>query len=158
MIQRIQTLYLFLASLAMGLMLALPLAHLIGGVEEMTLTALGFEAPTPEGGVAMVLRTLGMTIVVNAACGLPLVNIFLFKRRQLQFRLCATELVLVAGAAVFAAWYVWHGVGMLEGFGISAWKLGFGVVMPLVAALFTWLAMRAIRRDIYLVKSLDRIR
>ena len=41
---------------------------------------------------------------------------------------------------------------------VSAWKLSAAAFFPPVSLIFTYLALRGIRKDILLVKSLDRIR
>lgn len=44
-------------------------------------------------------------VVLVAACLVPLVTIFLFKRRLVQIRLCAVELVLLIGAGAMMGIY-----------------------------------------------------
>lgn len=155
MIQRIQSLYLFLAALLTGLMLALPLGSFLGGVEELELTAFGFK-DMATGQAA--LNTYGLTATVIAATLLALITIFLFKRRMVQFRLCVVEMVLLAGVLLFEVYYMWGAVRSLEAFDISAWKLSVAAFFPLISLIFTYLALRGVKKDILLVKSLDRIR
>lgn len=152
MIQRIQTLYLFAAAALMITALLTPLAYFAAGTDEYTLRAFSLS------GSEMSQSTIYMGIVMALAAAVPLVNIFLFKRRMLQIRLCAVELVLLLGSVAFIGIYYYLSTRMVsqaefhtQGFRISA-------VFPLVALVLDYLAMRAIFKDELLVKSLDRIR
>ena len=94
MIQRIQTLYLLVVALLTGATLLLPLAWLGSGAETFTLHAFALK----DGAGEAVHSTPYMGALLAAATLLPLATIFLFKRRMLQLRLCAVELVLLLGA------------------------------------------------------------
>ena len=152
MIQRIQTLYLFASAALMITALLTPLAYFAAGADEYTLRAFSLS------GSGMSQSTIYMGIVMALAAAVPLVNIFLFKRRMLQIRLCAVELVLLLGSVAFIGIYYYLSTRMVsqaefhtQGFRISA-------VFPLVSLVLDYLAMRAIFKDELLVKSLDRIR
>lgn len=99
--------------------------------------------------------TTHVGILMGLAALLPLVTIFLFKKRLLQIRLCVVELVLLLGSVVLE-------VGLLLRSRAAAGAGNFAFtaadVFPLVALILTWLALRAIFKDQILVKSLDRIR
>ncbi len=154
MIQRIQSLYLLLVAILTGLMLAMPLGSFLGGTEEMRLTAFGFT--DAEG--TLVLTAYGLAATIVAAALLALVTIFLYRKRLLQFRLCVVETVLLAGVVLFETYYVWGGARSLTAFAVSAWKLLPAAFFPLVSLVFTCLALRGIRKDIQLLRSLDRLR
>ena len=74
------------------------------------------------------------------------------------FRLCVVETVLLAGVVLFETYYVWGGARSLTAFAVSAWKLLPAAFFPLVSLVFTCLALRGIRKDILLLRSLDRLR
>ena len=101
MIQRIQTLYLLLVVVLTGLALWLPLADFTVGADTCTLTAFGLK---DAAGITL-LPTVYLGVVLVAACLVPLVTIFLFKRRLVQIRLCAVELVLLIGAGAMMGIY-----------------------------------------------------
>lgn len=149
MIQRIQTLYLLIVAALMAVTLFAPLAWFVLEGEELTLYAFVLESASGE----VVRPPVWTGILLALACALPLVVIFLFRRRLLQIRLCVAEMVLLAGAeAMLAVSYFWgHGVTDFQG-------LKPAVALPLVCLLFTWLALRAIFKDELLVRSLNRIR
>ena len=130
MIQRIQTLYLLLVVVLTGLALWLPLADF----------------------------TVGAGVVLVAACLVPLVTIFLFKRRLVQIRLCAVELVLLIGAGAMMGIYFYLCNRYFADSEFYSHTLKISLVFPLVCLVFDLLALRAIFRDEKLVRSLDRIR
>lgn len=152
MIQRIQTLYLLLATAMMAVAMFSPLAVFNVGNEEFTLSAFSL------AGAAESQTTLWLGILLSAATVLPPVIVFLFKRRQLQIRLCAVELVLLIGSLVFIGIYYWLSNRMFNDLDTTHERLAIGSLMPLLSIIAVWLAMRAIFRDEVLVRSLDRIR
>ena len=89
---------------------------------------------------------------------LALVIIFLYKKRLVQFRLCVMEMVLLAGTIVFEIYYVWGGVRSLGGFDTAVWRMNLAALFPLFALILSYLALLGIRKDILLIRSLDRIR
>ena len=96
--------------------------------------------------------------VLVAACLLPLVTIFLFKRRLVQIRLCAVELVLLVGAGAMMGIYFYLCNRYFAESEFYSHTLKISLVFPLVCLVFDLLALRAIFRDEKLVRSLDRIR
>ena len=145
MIQRIQTLYLLLVVVLTGLALWLPLVDFTVGADTCTLTAFGLK------------DAAGITFLV-AACLVPLVTIFLFKRRLVQIRLCAVELVLLIGAGAMMGIYFYLCNRYFADSEFYSHTLKISLVFPLVCLVFDLLALRAIFRDEKLVRSLDRIR
>ncbi len=163
MIQRIQTLYLFIAALLMGLMLAMPLIQFTGingaESEEFLLTACSFKSDATDAVESVTLgNTLIMGIVIIAAALLPFVTIFLYKKRMLQYRLCLSEIVLSVGVLILLGYYIFVAMGVLEGYDDSMFSFRPAAFFPIPAIFFVWLAMRGIIKDARLIKSLDRIR
>ena len=150
MIQRIQTLYLLLATALMSLTLFLPLATITSSVEEVVVKA--FSA-----GESSLPLYLGL--LLSATTLLPFVTIFLFKNRLAQIRLCVSEIVMLLGSAVVIALYCYRVCDLLsEVQDNSIFTLGFASLMPVVSIIFVVLALRGIAKDEALVRSLDRIR
>ena len=101
MIQRIQTLYLLIVTALMAVTLFAPLAWFAGDAGEFGLYA--FALKTAEGEA--VQPAVYMGTVLALACALPLVTIFLFRRRLLQIRLCVVEIVLLLGCVAMEGVY-----------------------------------------------------
>lgn len=154
MIQRIQTLYLLLIVALTGLALWLPLADFTVGADTYTLTAFGLKDAS---GVTL-QPALYLGVALAAACLLPLVTIFLFKRRLVQIRLCAVELVLLIGAEVMMGIYFYLCNRYFSGGEFYSHTFKISLIFPLVCLIFDFLALRAVFRDEKLVRSLDRIR
>lgn len=154
MIQRIQTLYLLIVTALMAVTLFVPIATFTAASGDVyTLTA--FELSNGDHSQA----TPWMGILLLLATVLPLVTLFMFKRRQLQLRLCGAEVVLLIGAAAFMAIYYWlAGANALENVGIEHRSFGWAAIMPILSIVLALLAARGIFKDEILVRSLDRIR
>ena len=152
MIQRIQTLYLLLATVMMSLTLFLPLATISYGGNELILKAFTLSGiESIEGSLPVYL---GAFLAVTTA--LLLVIIFLYKKRLVQIRLCVSAIVLLLCSAVLIGLYCYRLCDILSG--DLVFTLGFASLMPVVAIIPVALAIRGIARDEALVRSLDRIR
>ena len=154
MIQRIQTLYLLLVVVLTGLALWLPLVDFTVGADTCTLTAFGLK---DAAGITL-LPTVYLGVVLVAACLVPLVTIFLFKRRLVDPVMCRRVGAPHRcrgddGNSTFAT-VTSRTVNFTP---IPAQN--FARFFPLVCTGFDLLALRvAIFRDEKLVRSLDRIR
>ena len=154
MIQRIQTLYLLLVVVLTGLALWLPLVDFTVGADTCTLTAFGLK---DVAGITL-LPTVYLGVVLVAACLVPLVTIFLFRRRLLQIRLCVVEMVLLLGSLVMEGVYYFLSWRVFSDLTFHTQGFKPAIVLPLVCLLFAYLAARAIFRDELLVRAADRIR
>ena len=152
MIQRIQSLYLLAVAALMAAAVFTPLAYFAAGVEEYKLYAFTLQ------GAQESYSTIYMGVIVALAAIIPFVNIFLFKNRLLQIRICAVELMLLVGSAIFMAIYYFLSNRMFSQLEFSTHGFHIAIIFPLIALVLDYLAMRAIFRDEMLVKSLDRIR
>ena len=142
MIQRIQTLYLLFAAALVACAAFLPLASFASGGEE-------FET---------VQSTLYMGILLMLALALPLVTIFLFKRRMLQFRLGVVEMILLLGAQIMMGLYYFLSYRVFASFEFHVQSVKIPLILPLIAMIFVYLAVRAIFRDELTIRSMNRIR
>ena len=152
MIQRIQTLYLLAVAALMGVATFTPLAYFIAGNEEYFLRAFSLKSATTSHS------TIYMGIIVALAAIIPFVNIFLYKKRLLQIRLCAVELVLLIGSVVFMTIYYYLGQRVFSDIAFHTQGFRIAIIFPLISLILDYLAMRAIFHDEMLVKSLNRIR
>ena len=87
------------------------LAWFAGDAGEFGLYAFGLK--TAEG--ELVQSTVYMGVLLALACALPLVTVFLFRRRLLQIRLCVVEMVLLLGSLVMeGVYYFFELAGLLR--------------------------------------------
>lgn len=150
MIQRIQTLYLFLV-VVLGTLLCFfsPVQFLLAtGTDYITLTSF---AKWP------------LAVITVAVPLIALVDIFLFKRRLLQARINVVNVVLCVGYYALLALYI--------AFAVKGYEPVNGVVLtgadwyptpwasiPLVNMILTLMATRRILKDEALVRAADRLR
>jgi Domain of unknown function (DUF4293) len=140
MIQRQQTLWLLLATVAAILTFMFPFA--IG--EELVLkTAMKQRAEIIAGNNFF---TLILTIVT---IGISAVTIFMFKDRKLQMRLCL--LGLLVSVLILALYFI----NMKK---LIAATPALWVILPVAVIVGYFMAFRNIRKDEKLVKSLDKLR
>lgn len=152
MIQRIQTLYLFLAFAVMLLMFFFPFAEILSG--EGLIYTFEFDGlQTSEKG--MVFQSVPLIILLCVILGITIVSIFLYKERIIQMRLNFINMILMLGYVGLSYYYVRHFADKLESVAVNYELYG---ALPFVAALLTYLAIRAIGKDEALVRSIDRIR
>lgn len=155
MIQRIQTIYLLLVAVLMSLAFFLPTAYIM--TEDGTAVFRFYELVGADGVVEKVPSYLMFLTLLTMA--LPLYIIFRYKDRLHQIRFCVVEMVLQVGVLILAGLYCYRLFTLFgENYAAYGLEIRWPIFCPLVALLFTYLAMRAIFRDEMLVRAADRIR
>ncbi len=154
MIQRIQSVYLFLATSLYFIMLTSPLAQIQLPHDIFLLfhhnqiTALGGETFQP-------VSVWPVTILIVAIMLTGLVDIFLFKKRTLQMRLCVFNILLMFGLVGLIYFYTKYTINRFDGVN---WVFLWPIVVPFISIILTYLALKGIQKDDALVKSYERIR
>ena len=156
MIQRIQTLYLLIVLVAMSLTLSLPSMRAISpeGIDFAFSNLRGLYQVEQGGfnitGVTMWLLFTNIIILV-----ISLITIFTYRWRVIQMRLSSFNMVLLVGyyAIFFFTRYV-----ILQQNIMASTTFSWPIILPLIGAILTYLALRAIAKDEALVRSLDRLR
>lgn len=157
MIQRIQTLFLFLIAVAMGVALANPLWEKLGASpsEMAHLTALQYSY---QQGVTTYVDTVWYLALLIALVGLlSTYAIFQYRNRLTQTALCAVNalmLTAIMGIILYKTLYAGKQYGNPADQG--NFLLGFYAIIA--ALVFNALANRFIRRDEKLVRGSDRLR
>lgn len=128
MIQRIQTLYLLICLV-------------------LSAVCLYFE-------IGLENHSWALTAIMGITCVLEFMDIFLFRRRALQMRVCTFCIILLVGwyLAMLAFAYI-QGDGLVGEYRPKVWA-----AIPAINAILLYLAFRGILRDEMLVRSLDRLR
>lgn len=147
MIQRIQSLFIFIAAMLTALMLKTKFAEIASGGDYFIFSAKGIA-----GGEEVIFNGLPITIFIGLITILHIVVIFLYKKRILQIRLLTFTIILLIGLIGLMFYFLYAGFDRIN----VIFKIP--MVMPLVAALFDYLAIRAIGKDEALIRSIDRIR
>lgn len=154
MIQRIQSVYLFIAGLASIFALFAPLAALWTkgfGEPMLTFQAFGYESSIPEMAGRF---PHGVIIFLCLTAFIALFAIFVFKNRKKQLTLVYTGIFsnLLACAAIVA-----YMLSIANKFELSV-GIEIYSALPLISLLSFFLACRAIKKDEALVRAADRIR
>jgi len=147
MIQRIQTVYIFISALLIASLMKLKFADLSVNNELYTFVAKGIY-----NGEELVLNGLAIFIFIPIIALLHFLVIFLYKKRILQIRILVFSLVLLLGLIGLFFYFAYAG--------FSGAKVAFKipVVFPILAVILDYLAIREIGKDEALVRSLNRIR
>jgi uncharacterized membrane protein len=155
MIQRIQTVYMLLAVVSMGL-LYLPTWAFIS-VEGDKASMQKAEMSMLEDGLFNTYDHILLMILVGLGALLALVGIFLYANRNLQMRL--TRIGMAAGilVVVLTAIFFYQDYQLMDA-GQYLIEVEYGVLSPIAFILFSWLALRSISKDEKLVRSMDRLR
>ena len=143
MIQRIQTVYLLLASIISGVLIFV--FNLWKSIKKdiFALDLLNSES--------YLLKVIPILFLVSAI--LAFVAIFIFKNRKLQFvigRLTILVNLILLGLLIY--------VSLTLPGEASVSEKGIGMFIPILAILLVVLANKAIKKDEDLVKSVDRLR
>lgn len=150
MIQRKQTVFLFLALLATIACLCLPVGSFEpqGMGTENQLMNLWINE-TNEGRNFNVWALFAILLVT---CPINTFAIFDYHNRKRQARFCMFSMLMIIG------WYIVYGVFsqvLMSGF---TFHVGFAACLPLIAFILLWLARHSILADEALVRAADRIR
>ena len=159
MIQRIQSIFLLLASGAVGSLFA-PLMALGKVIHGTTDDA---SSPLADGVFTITDNAVLIGLTAAAAVGLG-VAIFLFRNRKWQIRLSQIGNVLSGGLLAYGYFLFQKAAATLKMVDIDANHAasevgyGFGVVAPILAIILSLIAIRFIKKDEAIVRSADRLR
>ncbi|MGV8962792.1 MAG: DUF4293 domain-containing protein [Candidatus Saccharimonadaceae bacterium] len=150
MLQRIQTIYLLLASICMVVSLLTQLATFTFNGQIVNFEAMGFYL-----NEEIIFSTWGLFIVGNITAILSVVIVFLYNKRMLQIRLAGINLFMILGYYALIGFYTYMRNPEIN----SVFQnIGIGSITPFVAIILTYLAIRKIGADEALIRSLNRIR
>jgi len=160
MIQRIQTLFLFLALVSGALVFFFPLADFYNSINGINgnfkLFTTDFRSMDPDPKlVTSIWFTSPLWICAGASLLLTLVTIFLFKNRINQLRLVAFTILLNITFIVLVFLIYANKITKLT---LNEPSYQAGIFFPLITLVFLILANRFIRKDEALVKASDRLR
>lgn len=155
MIQRIQTLFMFLSAILGGLLFAFDLASFDYGDVMMNLSVFGVDNQVDATyfGGAYTWPLISLAILMTI---LPVVTSFLYKKREVQVKLCQLEMLFNVIFVVLVFLYYVSNVQETINAEIVIYRIG--IYFPLASLIFSLLAIRGVKKDIELLKSVDRIR
>ena len=147
MIQRIQSIYMLISAILIGLLFAFPYAEIATNSQFFLFDFRGISSDgvVSESGWA-IASFIGLIFALH------MVAVFIYRRRIVQIRLMVFSIILLLGLFglfYFFTYYTFRNADI--GFKVP-------VVFPLVAIVLDYLAIRNIGKDMALLQSADRIR
>ena len=149
MIQRIQSVYLLIATVLGVLSMSFPIGHFY---TDSTVCEMGTLAITYPSGV-LDYAPWPLFLLLQIAVVLSLVAIFLYKKRMIQIRVTKFGMFVLVGYYILLSSYIWGTFSSLGKF-VPSWM----IYLPFIAIVLNYLAIRAIGKDEKLVRSYDRLR
>jgi hypothetical protein len=155
MLQRIQSIYLLLASLAIFALFLFPLVHNVyvnNKPVTVMVTGIYQDVNGQQAHTEFFVALTGATAVVGL---LPLVILFLYKNRKQQVALCYSAMLVIIG---YSFWVSQTTKNVIQNAELTMHNYGIGILLLSISIIFVILAQKAIQRDEKLVKSADRLR
>ncbi len=155
MLQRVQSIYLFLVFVFALLYALFPIAQLDSETASYSVRLIQFGslfAQTP-----LSIGFLGVMAVIFwlAAIIMTVYMTFQYKNRLFQIKLGKLNMLLHAALILVSFFLVDNLRGQLDN---GMMSYGAGILFPVISLIFILMAIKAIRRDENLVRSADRIR
>jgi D-alanyl-lipoteichoic acid acyltransferase DltB (MBOAT superfamily) len=147
MIQRIQTVYILLSAILIGLLFSLPFAEIVFNNQLYLFDIRGIvkNDTIQENGLPIALF---ITLILL----LHVFTVFIYKKRRLQIRILIFSILLMLG--LFGLFYFFA----YNSFDDAQVSFKIAVAFPLIAIILDYLAIRNIGKDEALIRSIDRIR
>ncbi|MET4084136.1 amino acid transporter [Pedobacter sp. UYP30] len=155
MIQRIQSIWLFLATIALILMLFLPILTVEVKTTETSLHTTGlYQDVVGRPGVGTLKEAFTPLFITNIIIGLLcFINIFNFKRRKMQKRIAIVSILLIVAFAFWCTIFAENLPG-----GIANAHFDFAAYLPAFSILCCIFAISGINKDEKLIRSAERLR
>jgi len=157
MIQRIQSVYLFLAALLLGLTFIFPIAEFIGDKDSLLLYVYKVVSLVPGSpNVYDIMFILPLLAIVSLAILFSVGTIFMYKNRSGQMKIIRFLMLLIAVmiAVIFLYYYeiLETASGAIPNF------VQVGAFAPLLSFILLFLAYKGVMKDEKLIRSADRLR
>ena len=146
MLQRIQSLFLLLASGSAGALFVMPILTSADAIQASVYM---------QDRIFDATDHIALMITFGLSGLLALFSIFLFRNRKAQMRLTFVSIIFMLAGIGF-------GIGIISQDSMidsaDSLTVGVGIALPLLAILLLGLAYRFVQKDDQLVKSMDRLR
>jgi len=155
MIQRIQSIYLFLTTVMSFLFLKGGILRFINETgDTIKLTFSGVARSSAGNASELIHNSLPVSILIIVIAVLSLITIFLFKKRNIQMMLAMLLIGFVTAFIIACGYYYWLIITKYDGELVPGVKM----ILPVIMQILSVLAYRGIKKDDRLVKSYDRLR
>ena len=108
----------------------------------------------------VVSKNIGIGAMQGLVALLALVSVFLYKKRQLQIKLCKLNILLVAIQIAAIVLYIDVAKETISPTSPNDVLIGikYGAIFPIFSLIFLYLSIRFIKKDEDLIRSADRLR
>jgi hypothetical protein len=155
MLQRVQSIYLFLAGLVIFALFLFPLAHNIYVGDKLLNIMVTGVYQIINGQPSHTQFFVALSVVTAIIGILPLIIIFLYKNRKQQITFCYSTILVIIG---YSFWTAQMAKTVTGGVTMAVGNFGIGLFLCPIAIVLLILAIKAIQRDEKLIKSADRLR
>ncbi len=158
MIQRIQSIFLFIASLAMFLVIFMPIwmKTIPESTEEYAILTSLELSYLKDGETVDKIQTFYIAILAFVASALAMGSLFCYKNRILQMKLNLINTLVMAVVLILSTYFLFQGEELFLPDTEGQWRLGF--FLTPMAMICNSIANRFIRKDEKMVRSADRLR
>ena len=156
MIQRVQSIYLLLVTVLMSFLLVRAYAELTLNADQLlTFRAHAIVSDIGSDTETIYKSTIPVIALVLITAILSFINIFIYRRRIIQIRICMVNTLLLVALLITIFLYY-----MVTKNSLTTIHQSFRIpaIFPLMGIVFNIMATRAIQRDELLVNSYKRIR
>ncbi len=154
MIQRIQTLYLFVALVLIVLMFFVDIVQLTTPQGDQFMLSLTGYYTLLDGERVLEHRQHGLSFMGGVMTLLTLATLLFYKKRVIQMRFCLYNVVLGIGLFAIIMLQIFPAKNAMD----AQLFIKIPFVFPPIFAILSWLAFRGVRNDHILVTSIDRLR
>ena len=151
MIQRRQTLFLILLTFLGIALLFIPSVRVRNPSELFAV----FLVPLEHSGLSSSLGHMAAVLINFVALILSCITIFIYKKRELQAKLCYVLMILWLGLTLMIEFCPFV---VLPDSSFVVENTHFGTLIGILGMFAAYLSLRHIKKDIELLKSADRIR
>jgi hypothetical protein len=154
MIQRIQTVYLLIAEILIGILFFVPFAGISG--KDGSIYRFDLKGLSLDGILKSEIASGSMPLILLWAVSMILivVTIFMYKNRKQQIWFSIITIFILLGFGSLIFYFVLSNAKLLAG----SHSFRIFMIFPVIAAILSYMARRAIGKDEMLVRSIDRIR
>ncbi|PLX04759.1 MAG: DUF4293 domain-containing protein [Marinilabiliales bacterium] len=157
MIQRIQTVFLLLASISLALTFFFPMAEFIGMKDSLVLYIYKVQSLVPSStNVYDIWFIMPLLAIVSLVIVFSLITIFMYKNRIGQLKVIRFMMFLIA--AMIGVVFLYYYDILAATSGAEPNFVQVGAFAPLLSLVFLYLAYRGVMKDEKLVRSADRLR
>ena len=156
MIQRIQSVFLFVAAIVTIILLFIPIGDIYTAEAQYTFTC--FNVHLPNGQVVMSTIYIALILILSAC--ISIYAIFKYKDRMKQTRIVSINMLVFLIAIMLMIWvfpdFLFQRKGLMQEGDI--FRFNYWIMIFVIPPVCMFLANRFIRKDERLVRSADRLR